>query len=91
MIDDLLLSPRSATTTFHHSVPAPNTEAINELLGTMRQTLATLGATFDHLGEQTTRIASLGPALDAQHQVNSQILVRDCLFTHVFSLVIVSQ
>jgi hypothetical protein len=54
-----------ATTT-----PPLDLSEVEELLTTMKQTLGTLGATFDTLGEQTARIASLGPAMDAAHQVN---------------------
>ncbi|KAF8583814.1 hypothetical protein K439DRAFT_1347694 [Ramaria rubella] len=54
-----------ATTT-----PGPDLSDVEELLTTMKQTLGTLGATFDTLGEQTARIATLGPAMDAAHQVH---------------------
>ncbi|KZV91691.1 hypothetical protein EXIGLDRAFT_719085 [Exidia glandulosa HHB12029] len=37
----------------------------------MRETLAVLGATFDHLGEQTARVAKMGPAMDTAHQINA--------------------
>ncbi|EJD40258.1 hypothetical protein AURDEDRAFT_115906 [Auricularia subglabra TFB-10046 SS5] len=50
--------------------PPPDLEAIHELLGTMRETLSALGTTFDHLGEQTARVARLGPAIDTAHQIN---------------------
>ncbi|KAF8526060.1 hypothetical protein BU17DRAFT_74400 [Hysterangium stoloniferum] len=59
------MAPSVATTT-----PPPDLSQVEELLTTMKQTLGTLGATFDTLGEQTARIATLGPAMDAAHQVH---------------------
>jgi hypothetical protein len=35
----------------------------------MKSTLSALGKTFDTLGEQTTKVAELGPAIEATHQV----------------------
>jgi len=70
------LSMASVATT----TPGPDLREIEELLVTMKQTLGTLGATFDTLGEQTARIASLGPAMDAAHQVHrlrKQLLAQD--------------
>ena len=29
-----------------------------------------LGTTFDYLGEQTARVAQLGPAVEASHQIH---------------------
>lgn len=58
------MAPSVATTT-----PAPDLTEIEDLLTTMKKTLGALGATFDSLGEQTARIATLGPAIDAAHQV----------------------
>jgi hypothetical protein len=49
--------------------PAPDLVAVNELLSTMKSTLSALGKTFDTLGEQTTKVAELGPAMEATHQV----------------------
>lgn len=69
------MAPSLATTT-----PGPDLTEVEELLATMKQTLGTLGATFDTLGEQTARIASLGPAMDAAHQVHrlrKQLLAQD--------------
>jgi len=42
------MAPSLATTT-----PGPDLTEVEELLATMKQTLGTLGATFDTLGEQT--------------------------------------
>jgi len=50
--------------------PAPDLSAIHELVDTMRHTLGALGQTFDALGEQTARVAGLGPAIDSAHQVH---------------------
>ena len=49
--------------------PTPDLLAVNELLSTMKSTLSALGKTFDTLGEQTTKVAELGPAMEATHQV----------------------
>ena len=49
--------------------PTPDLLAVNELLLTMKSTLSALGKTFDTLGEQTTKVAELGPAIEATHQV----------------------
>jgi hypothetical protein len=61
------LAPSMATTT----VP-PDLAEVEELLTTMKQTLGALGHTFDTLGEQTARIAKLGPAMDTAHQVSAE-------------------
>lgn len=44
---------------------------VEELLDTMKQMLGTLGATFDSLGEQTMKVATLPAAIDAVHQVST--------------------
>lgn len=69
-------SPTSTVTAFtsqtilaRSAANANDVEAVNELLQTMKLTLGALGATFDTLGEQTMRVAELGPAIDANHQV----------------------
>lgn len=76
-------SPTSAVTAFtsqtilaRNAATAKDVEAVNELLGTMKLTLGALGATFDTLGEQTMKVAELGPAIDANHQVRSRYIVR---------------
>lgn len=43
---------------------------VDELLGAMKQMLGTLGATFDTLGEQTMKVATLPAAIDAVNQVS---------------------
>lgn len=50
--------------------PVANSQAVNELLTMMKGTLNTLGATFDSLGEQSAKVATLGPALDSAHQIH---------------------
>ena len=68
--------------------PPPDLEAIHELLGTMRETLAALVTTFDHLGEQTARVARLGPAIDTAHQVMLRLLMPNALLTLNASLML---
>ncbi|KAM5531112.1 hypothetical protein V8D89_015226 [Ganoderma adspersum] len=51
------------------SIRDPTAVAVSDLLGTMQNTLKALGNTFDVLGEQTIRVASLGPAVDALSQI----------------------
>lgn len=48
--------------------------AVHELLSAMKSTLSALGKTFESLGEQTTKVAELGPAMEATHQL---ALIRD--------------
>ncbi|OBZ69764.1 hypothetical protein A0H81_10560 [Grifola frondosa] len=50
-------------------VTTSDVQAVSEFLSTMKMTLGALGATFDALGDQTARIAALGPAISATHQV----------------------
>ncbi|KAI1787828.1 hypothetical protein LXA43DRAFT_1097914 [Ganoderma leucocontextum] len=45
--------------------------AVSDLLGTMQNTLTSLGKTYHVLGEQTIRVASLAPAVDALSQIES--------------------
>lgn len=59
-------TPRTPGTPF----PTANTQAVNDLLILMKSNLNTLGATFDSLGEQSAKVASLGPALDTAHQIH---------------------
>jgi hypothetical protein len=73
------LSVRSMAHSVATTTPAPDLSDVDELLTTMKQTLGTLGATFDTLGEQTARIATLGPAMDSAHQVSSAALIRRVL------------
>ncbi|KAI0748795.1 hypothetical protein BC629DRAFT_1298285 [Irpex lacteus] len=50
---------------------AEDREVVDELLGTMKQMLGTLGATFDTLGEQTVKVATLPAAMEAVSQISS--------------------
>jgi hypothetical protein len=78
------MSPR---TPFTPGTPYPigNASAVNELLALMKLNLNTLGATFDTLGEQSAKVATLGPAMDTAHQIHqlrrqmrTQEKVRSC-------------
>jgi len=60
------LTPRTPGTPY----PTANTQAVNELFSLMKNNLNALGATFDSLGEQSAKVASLGPALDTAHQIH---------------------
>ena len=44
-------------------------QAVDELFATMKQTLATLGNTFDALGKQTVAVASISPRVAAAREV----------------------
>ena len=62
----------SAHASGHPSGPQdrdPTAEAVSQLLGTMQCILGAVGKTFDVVGDQTMRVASLGPAVDALYQV----------------------
>ncbi|KAJ6576848.1 hypothetical protein B0H10DRAFT_2101776 [Mycena sp. CBHHK59/15] len=50
-------------------VATPELLAVGELVAAMKIVLGALGTTFDALGDQTARVASLGPALKAAEQV----------------------
>ena len=54
--------------------PVPDLAEVQELVQTMKKTLSTLGNTFDKLGEQTAKVAALGPAIDSAHQVSITVL-----------------
>ncbi|EJF57598.1 hypothetical protein DICSQDRAFT_140272 [Dichomitus squalens LYAD-421 SS1] len=47
----------------------PTATAVSDLLRTMHSTLGALENTFEVLGQQTLRVASLGPAVDALYQI----------------------
>jgi len=49
--------------------PLANTQAVNELSVVMRSYLNSLGNAFDSLGEQTTKLAALEPALHTANQI----------------------
>lgn len=51
---------------------SPDLHAVNDLMSSMKATLHAIGKTFDSLGDQTARVADLGPALQATHQVSDE-------------------
>ncbi|KAJ7188612.1 hypothetical protein C8R46DRAFT_1023912 [Mycena filopes] len=51
------------------AVLTPELIAVGELVAAMKRVLGTLGTTFDSLGEQTERVATLAPALKAADQI----------------------
>ncbi|KAF8756441.1 hypothetical protein RHS01_04386 [Rhizoctonia solani] len=55
-----------------HMLPcrARDVAGLEQLRQTMQATLGMLGTTFDYLGEQTGRVAQLGPAVEASHQIH---------------------
>ncbi|EJD45460.1 hypothetical protein AURDEDRAFT_114090, partial [Auricularia subglabra TFB-10046 SS5] len=75
--DKSLLSPNAVPKSPTQSAPGtpryapPDTAQVRELLQLMKGTLAQLGATFDTLHEQSSRVASLGPAVDSATQIQS--------------------
>ncbi|KAJ6558427.1 hypothetical protein DFH09DRAFT_1162770 [Mycena vulgaris] len=50
-------------------VLTPELLAVGELVSAMKRVVGVLGTTFDSLGEQSARVASLAPALKASEQV----------------------
>jgi len=50
-------------------VLTPELLAVGELVAAMRRVVGVLGTTFESLGEQTERVASLAPALKASEQI----------------------
>ena len=42
---------------------------LDDFLEVMKRTFSTMSVTFDALNQQTTRIAEMGPAIDAKYQV----------------------
>lgn len=77
------MTPKTTMTGLSES--PPDLEAIHDVLGTMRETLAVLGAAFDNLGEQTARVAKMGPAIDTAHQVRLRVFAH-CPRAHFFLL-----
>lgn len=63
-------TPRAPVQNGHSSMQSPDVAGLEQLRQTMQATLGVLGSTFDYLGEQTARVASLGPAVDASHQIH---------------------
>ncbi|CAE6508001.1 unnamed protein product [Rhizoctonia solani] len=61
----------------HGAMQSPDVAGLEQLRQTMQATLDSptsspgmLGTTFDYLGEQTGRVAQLGPAVEASHQIH---------------------
>ncbi|KAG8684282.1 hypothetical protein FRC09_015492 [Ceratobasidium sp. 395] len=52
------------------SMQSPDVAGLEQLRQTMQATMGMLGSTFDYLGEQTARVATLGPAVEASHQIH---------------------
>ncbi|KAJ3526370.1 hypothetical protein NM688_g8270 [Phlebia brevispora] len=63
------LAPQEDTQALPDPVMAHDMQAVNELLGTMKCMLGTLGSTFDTLGDQTIKVATLPIAIEAIHQI----------------------
>ena len=62
----LLRKPKTSPSTVSmEDALTPDLLAVHELLSTMKFTLSALGKTFESLGEQTTKVAELGPAMEA--------------------------
>ncbi|KAL4244999.1 hypothetical protein ABKN59_002865 [Abortiporus biennis] len=65
-------SPTNCSTSLPPDGPASkDTQAVTELLDTMKSTVGAVGATLDVLGNQTMKIASLVPAIDANNQIST--------------------
>ncbi|KAF7982248.1 hypothetical protein HWV62_29473 [Athelia sp. TMB] len=45
-------------------LPGPDTESIKRMIESMQLTVATLGANFDQLNAQSTKLSTLGPTMD---------------------------
>ncbi|KAF8306719.1 hypothetical protein DL93DRAFT_213689 [Clavulina sp. PMI_390] len=60
------MTPRTPGTPY----PIANQQAVADLLMLMKSNLNTLGATFDSLGEQSAKVATLGPAMETAHQIH---------------------
>ena len=65
---DHLKTPQTSMTTFT-ALDGPDLTEVTELVEVMKKTLGALGSTFDSLGEQTAKVAALGPAIDSAYQV----------------------
>ncbi|KAJ7125053.1 hypothetical protein C8R44DRAFT_130262 [Mycena epipterygia] len=76
-----LLSPDAGPRTNPPELITPELLAVGELVAAMKRVVGVLGTTFDSLGEQTERVASLAPALKASAQIKnlrSEITHRVC-------------
>ena len=47
----------------------PDTAAVVDLLSTMKATLSTISSAFDLVGDQTVKVAELGPAIEISKKV----------------------
>lgn len=63
--------------TTSNTLPKPSVQstakelaAIDELLRVMKRTFTMMGTTFDVLGQQATKVAELGPAMNAKQQAS---------------------
>lgn len=63
-------TPRNSLPGNHSINQSPDVAGLEQLRQTMQATLGVLGSTFDYLGEQTARVAALGPAVEASHQIH---------------------
>jgi len=63
-------TPRNSLPGNHSINQSPDVAGLEQLRQTMQTTLGVLGSTFDYLGEQTARVAALGPAVEASHQIH---------------------
>lgn len=66
---DLAPSPQTPFSTLE--VPPPPMEDLQELVTVMKNSLTTLGHTFDTLGEQTAQVAALPSVVENANQVST--------------------
>lgn len=57
------------------NIASPDLIALAEFFAAMKRTLGTMGATFDSLGKQTEKMASLAPAAKSAEQVSQYLLL----------------
>lgn len=67
-IDRHVNAPRQSMSA--SNIASPDLIALAELFAAMKRTLTTLGTTFDSLGKQTEKMASLAPVVKAAEQVS---------------------
>lgn len=66
---EFALSPQTPFSTL--GVPPPPMEDLQELVTVMKNSLSTLGHTFDTLGEQTAQVATLPSVVENANQVST--------------------
>lgn len=66
---ELALSPQTPFSTL--GVPPPPMDDLQELVTVMKNSLTTLGHTFDTLGEQTAQVAALPSVVENANQVST--------------------